>query len=79
MKLTPENLRITRTTLGITQGELARMVGVTNSFISAIERTERTLTPSLENRILVAFQVGNEEIQEFVEAYKRLTKHIGGV
>ena len=72
MKLTPEKLQYIRTGLGITQGELARKVGVSSSFLSAIERDERRLTSALESKILFAFENTSNELREFIESYERL-------
>ena len=78
MKLTPERLRECRSEFGITQGDLARIVGVSSSFLSAIERDERHLTPSLESRILAAFQARGAEMREFLASYDRVNKIAGG-
>lgn len=78
MKLTPEELRVCRSSLGITQGDLARRAGISSSFLSAIERDERRMTSSLESRILAAFKVGEEDIREFVKAHEKLIRIAGG-
>lgn len=72
MKLTPEILQEFRTNLGLTQGDLARRVGVSSSFLSSIERHERRLTPALESKILTAFQTSAEGLREFIEAFEKL-------
>jgi len=72
MKLTPENLRICRTGLDITQGELARRLGVSSSFLSAIERNERRLTKAFEMKLLDALQTTEDDLIAFVEAYQKL-------
>ncbi|WP_025783071.1 helix-turn-helix domain-containing protein [Sporosarcina sp. D27] len=71
MKLTPETLEICRSTLKITQGELGRLVGVTGSMISAIERQDRILTADVEHRIREAFRVSDDELASFINAHNR--------
>ncbi|WP_194841661.1 helix-turn-helix transcriptional regulator [Sporosarcina obsidiansis] len=72
MRLTPETLRQYRTRLGITQGDLARKVGVSSSFLSAVERDERHLTHSLEGRLLATFSESIQELTDFIEVHERL-------
>lgn len=78
MTMTPDIIRVCRSSLGITQGELAREVGVSSSFLSAIERYERVLTPTLERSILTALGLRHDDATEFSEAFEKLSKRIGG-
>jgi len=75
MKITPDNLKVIRTYLGITQGKLAHSVGVSSSFISAIERDERRLTATLERQIKEALGVSSQDIEEFIAAHAKLIKN----
>lgn len=72
MKLTPESLRICRTGLNITQGELARRLGVSSSFLSAIERNERRLTVAFQAKLFAALQTTENDIKAFIDAYEKL-------
>lgn len=72
MKLTPESMQKIRTNLGITQGDLARQVGVSTSFLSAIERNERRLTPKLEFEILEEFKAVSAELKVIIEAFEKI-------
>ncbi|MEK4085108.1 helix-turn-helix domain-containing protein [Psychrobacillus sp. FSL K6-1415] len=74
MKLTPESLQKIRTNLGITQGELARQVGVSSSFLSAIERNERRLTPRLEFEILEEFRAVSAELKVIIDEFDQLNE-----
>lgn len=78
MKLTPETIRICRSNLGITQGTLAKRIGISGSLLGAIEREERILLPAVERRIREAFRITDNDITEFLAAHDKLNKIAGG-
>ncbi|SKA88716.1 helix-turn-helix transcriptional regulator [Sporosarcina newyorkensis] len=77
MQLTPEIIRICRTNLNMTQGHLARKVGISGALLGAIERDERHLTSSIAERVRAAFPVDDDAIAKIVEAYARLNNKMG--
>lgn len=59
------NIRELRTARGLSQGELADLVGATRQTINAIEQEKYAPTLELAFRIAIAFKVGFEEVWQF--------------
>ncbi|MTV50054.1 helix-turn-helix domain-containing protein [Heliobacillus mobilis] len=70
--LTPESIRIVRTHLGITQGQLARRSGISTSLVSSIEREEKRLLPEVEQRIRKALAISDDTVDEILKLHRKV-------
>jgi transcriptional regulator with XRE-family HTH domain len=70
--LTPETIKLIRKNLELTQGELARMAGISASQVSSIERRDRPLLPDVAEKIRRAIDLTDEQILELIEVNKKL-------
>ncbi|MBM7867323.1 helix-turn-helix domain-containing protein [Heliobacterium gestii] len=64
--LTPESIRIIRTHLGLTQGQLARRSGISTALVSSIEREEKRLLSEVEQRIRSALAINDDTVEEIL-------------
>lgn len=78
MRLTPEMIRVCRVNLGMSQGKLARLSGVSAALIGSIERGDRKLLPEVERRIRAAIPLTDDEIDELMEVNRKVTKKAAG-
>lgn len=62
-KTVGENIRILRDKAGFTQSNLADFINVDQSFVSKVEKGERSLTAELIEKIAVLFGVTVEQIE----------------
>lgn len=58
-----ENIRILRDKAGFTQSNLAEFMNVDQSFISKVEKGERSLTADMLDKIAILFGVTVEQIE----------------
>lgn len=77
MALTAYQIKHYRETFGISQGELAKRIGITPVMLGFIERGERTLSRSVAERASQALleishrvSMATEEIQSLADALK---------
>lgn len=71
-KLNYESLRVCRTNLGLTQGRLARMAGVSSGLIGQIERDEKDISVEVEGKLRRALGLKDDEIIDIMLANKRI-------
>ncbi len=68
-----ENIRILRGKAGFTQSNLAEFLNVDQSFVSKVEKGERSLTAELIEKIAVLFGVTVEQLEDQQVASTRLS------
>lgn len=78
MSLTANQIKYYRETFGLTQGELAKRIGITPVMLGFIERGERTLSRSVAERAATALleasqevKAASEEIQSLADALRK--------
>lgn len=76
LKLTPEVIRICRVSLGMSQGKLARMAGISAPLLGFIERDERKITHCVEQQIRAAIPLSDDEIRELVEVNRKINRNL---
>ncbi|WP_288008885.1 helix-turn-helix transcriptional regulator [Kyrpidia sp.] len=67
MKLTPEDVRIARQFLGLTQHELAQRIGVTDTLICHWERGSKKIPKDMETKITSALGMSAEIMKELTK------------
>lgn len=73
-KLTGEQMKVCRINLGLTQGQLARKVGITSGMIGHIERGERLMADDISDKVKQALGLSDEEITEIMAVHERVNK-----
>lgn len=71
------DLQIKRKEIGLTSAEAARILGISQAYLSLLENGKRKITSKLESRFIEAFNINNTEAKELsqktnskVKAYK---------
>jgi len=72
MFLNGDIVRLVRTALKMTVEQLAEQARISTSLLSAIERGERKLTPTVESRLRLAIQLNDEELKQLAEIQRRI-------
>ena len=72
--LSPETIRICRVNLDLSQGQLARMAGISASLLGQIERLDKPLHPDVARKIREAIEMTDEQIEELVSVTKKIKK-----
>lgn len=71
-KLNGEQIKRFRQALGMTQGELCRDLGITTSMLSAVERGERRLTPTVASKAYQRFIESREQLASVIAEISEL-------
>lgn len=67
MKLTPEDVRVIRQFLGLTQLQFAQRIGVTESFVCHVERGTKKIPDGMDSKIANALGMSVEIIKEITK------------
>ncbi|QQK74212.1 helix-turn-helix domain-containing protein [Salicibibacter cibarius] len=73
-QITPQQLKYVRASYGISQEELAEMLGVTAGMIGLIERGRRNMSAKLMTKFENALDLSAERIQEIETAFKEIER-----
>jgi len=68
-----ENIRVLRTNAGFTQGNIAQFMGVDQSFISKVEKGERSLSTDMLEKLGALFGVSINQIETQPMAVSKLS------
>lgn len=71
-RLSPESLRVCRVNIGLTQGRLARLAGVSSGLIGQLERDEKDISEEIEVKLREALGLSDDEITDIMLANKRV-------
>lgn len=74
MKLTPIQLKQIRKVCGLTQRNIASLVGVSNAYLNRVEKGKQALSDKINFRIINALDISQQKMTEIERIYNEFQK-----